>query len=200
MRHPLAAALVLACTATPVLAQGTIEAGMPRADVISTLGAPAAERSSGGATYLFFPSACSPACAANDLVVLKGGRVSDAIFVTPSRRYSPSRAPAVAEGSTLAAVADRADLRRGGLVLSNRPAGLEPAPAPVPIAYAETAALTPARQDEDLAEPGALYPPFGDPLLHEARPLRVRTFVLPGTFEYAEPREYRDLSPGRGSW
>jgi len=200
MRHPLAAALVFICSATPLLAQGSVEAGMSRAEVIARLGPPAAERSSGEDTYLFYQSACAPSCAANDLVVLRGGLVADAIFAAPSRGSSTRRAGAAGiEGSTLAEVADRAELRSGGIVLGVAPARLDPAPAPASRPYVEPGSLDAAPQEEDLAEPGALYPPFGDPLLHEATPLRVRTYVLPGTFEYAEPRQYRNLSPGPGS-
>jgi hypothetical protein len=101
MRWPLIASLALIATAAQVAAQAaaTIAAGMPRDAVVARLGAPAAERASGGATYLFYASVCEPACAVNDLVVLRGGRVADAIFGSPERRVE--RPPVVAVRASL---------------------------------------------------------------------------------------------------
>jgi hypothetical protein len=208
MRRSLIPGVLLACAAaTPLAAQETITAGMSRHEVVALLGDPAAERRSGDATFLFYASRCEPTCAANDLVVMRDGRVADAILVSPGRRYSTRGTATPPDGDAgehgdpaLADAADRADLRRGGLVLADESRGLDPLPPPTVVRFRPAATLDGAAQEIDLAEPGALYPPFGDPLLHEARPLRVRTYVLPGTFEYAEPRRYRDLSPGSGSW
>jgi len=212
MRWPLTASLVLIATAAPAAAQGpaaTVAAGMPRDVVVARLGAPVAERTSGNATYLFYASVCEPACPVNDLVVLRGGRVADAIFVSPGRRYvvardsgaaarpSPAPSPAPSHGaSALKAAADRAGLRRGGLVLGERAASELVVAGDAAIAPRAPRSAPAAERRAYPDDAGPLYPPFGDPLLNEPPPLRVRRFVLPGTFRYAEPRRNRDYSPG----
>jgi hypothetical protein len=83
--------LALVLVAAPLNAQGaskTIAPGMSRANVIAVLGEPATVRSAAEFTYLFYQNSCGKECGMNDLVVLRGDSVVDAIFRSPSRHYS----------------------------------------------------------------------------------------------------------------
>lgn len=113
--------LVLIATAVGVAEaqQGaaTIDPGMSKSQVVERLGAPAAERSRGEHTYLFFRNGCERQCGMADLVTLHADTVVDAIFRSPERHYSglsssptprtPERAR-VAQGSAPLAVPVRA--------------------------------------------------------------------------------------------
>ena len=84
----------------------TISPGMSRAKVVAALGAPSTERAVAEFRYLFYRNSCGKACGMNDLVVLRNDAVVDAIFRSPSRRYtgtSSSPAPISAKDA-----ADRA--------------------------------------------------------------------------------------------
>jgi outer membrane protein assembly factor BamE (lipoprotein component of BamABCDE complex) len=90
MRHGLFAFLSLACTSL-LSAQGgtgTISPGMSRAKVVAALGTPATERTVAEFRYLFYVNSCGKQCGMNDLVILHGDSVVDAIFRSPSRRYT----------------------------------------------------------------------------------------------------------------
>jgi hypothetical protein len=83
--------LALVLVAAPLNGQGaskTIAPGMSRANVIAVLGEPATVRSAAEFTYLFYQNSCGKECGMNDLVVLRGDSVVDAIFRSPSRHYS----------------------------------------------------------------------------------------------------------------
>ena len=89
MRHLFV--LVLMFTAAPLLAQSatrTISPGMKKSQVIAALGQPATARAVGEDTYLFYTNACGRKCGMNDLVILHADSVTDAIFRSPSRRYT----------------------------------------------------------------------------------------------------------------
>lgn len=74
--------------ALPLSAQVVIDPGMPKAQVVARLGAPAIERSTGDATFLFFKNGCERTCGMNDVVVLDKGVVVDAVLRSAQRRYS----------------------------------------------------------------------------------------------------------------
>lgn len=89
MRRFIAAALL--CLPTVLVAQQTeriISPGMTRAQVIAALGAPSTQRTASEYVYMFYPNACGRACGMNDLVILKGDSVADAIFRSPNRHYT----------------------------------------------------------------------------------------------------------------
>lgn len=86
MRRLLLLSLVIA--ARPVSAQAVIDPGMSKAAVLGRLGAPALERSSGDATYLFYRNNCERTCGMNDVVILDKGVVTDAVLRSTRRRYS----------------------------------------------------------------------------------------------------------------
>ncbi|MDB4876115.1 MAG: hypothetical protein JWM41_2561 [Gemmatimonadetes bacterium] len=76
--------------ASPVAAQqpATIDPGMTRAQVVARLGEPLSSRAFDGFTYLLYKNGCEKKCGMNDLVVLDSGKVVDAVFRAPGRRYT----------------------------------------------------------------------------------------------------------------
>ena len=77
----------------------SIDPGMTQAQVAERLGAPAAIRTSGNFTYLFYKNACVKACGMDDVVILESDGVIDAMFRSPARQYtgvssSPQALPA----------------------------------------------------------------------------------------------------------
>ncbi len=89
MRHSLAFALLL--IAAPLAAQRaarTIAPGMTKTQVVTALGQPATARTVSDYTYMFYTNTCGRRCGMNDLVVLHGDSVVDAIFRSPNRHYS----------------------------------------------------------------------------------------------------------------
>ncbi len=61
---------------------------MTKAQVTAALGQPATLRTVSEFTYMFYQNSCGRRCGMNDLVILQGDSVVDAIFRSPSRRYS----------------------------------------------------------------------------------------------------------------
>ncbi|HUF27250.1 MAG TPA: hypothetical protein VMM18_09760 [Gemmatimonadaceae bacterium] len=91
MRRTIVSLVLLAALAPAALAQmgvATVDPGMSKAEVIQALGSPAAERSAGDFTYLFFQNGCERECGMSDLVTLERDSVVDAIFRASWRRYS----------------------------------------------------------------------------------------------------------------
>lgn len=85
----LFALLAFALIAAPAAAQtATVSPGMSRKQVVAALGEPATTRTASEYTYLFYRNECGKACGMNDLVVLHGDSVVDAIFRSPSRHYT----------------------------------------------------------------------------------------------------------------
>jgi len=123
------AAIVVAAPLAAQDAAVVIDPGMTRAEVVDRLGKPLNERKSGEHTYLFYRNGCEKTCGMNDLVVLDDGKVSDAIFRSPARRYSgtssspvsvkPGRSKSTEGGDAGVAAVRRA--KRGGIVIA-RPA------------------------------------------------------------------------------
>jgi hypothetical protein len=66
----------------------TVAPGMTRRQVVAALGEPATARTASEYSYLFYPNACGRACGMNDLVILRGDSVVDAIFRSPERHYT----------------------------------------------------------------------------------------------------------------
>ncbi len=88
MRIPtLLLAAVLAFVPAAARAQ-SIDPGFTRAQVEARLGKPAAERTIGDFTYLFYNNGCEVTCGQHDIVTLKSGKVSDAIFRGTARSYT----------------------------------------------------------------------------------------------------------------
>jgi len=91
MRSFTVVCVLLAAGATAAHAQAglaTVDPGMTKAQVVEALGAPAAERSRGSYTYLFYQNGCERECGMADLVTLESDTVIDAIFRAPHRRYA----------------------------------------------------------------------------------------------------------------
>jgi hypothetical protein len=66
----------------------TVSPGMTRSQVVAALGEPSTARTASEYSYLFYPNACGRACGMNDLVILRGDSVVDAIFRSPDRHYT----------------------------------------------------------------------------------------------------------------
>lgn len=126
--------------AAPLAAQdaaATVDPGMTRAEVVNRLGKPLNERKSGDHTYLYYRNGCEKTCGMNDLVILDGDKVTDAIFRSPNRHYSgnSSSPVGVKRGKNAATQGGDAGLavvrkaKRGGIVIA-RPSETE-APATV---------------------------------------------------------------------
>lgn len=89
MRRPLVLALLLLA---PVLSAQqpahTVSPGMTKAQVLAALGTPVTLRTASEFTYIFYKNACGKQCGMNDLVILHGDSVVDAIFRSPDRHYT----------------------------------------------------------------------------------------------------------------
>jgi hypothetical protein len=96
----LAAALIVAKTTAAHAQVATIDPGMTETQVVTKLGRPLSTRSFQSFTYLFYRNGCEKRCGMQDIVTLDSGKVIDAVFRSPSRRYSgtsssPRAIPAV---------------------------------------------------------------------------------------------------------
>jgi outer membrane protein assembly factor BamE (lipoprotein component of BamABCDE complex) len=80
--------MALAAGAVRPAAAQSIDPGMTKAQVIERLGYPAAERTSGAFTYLFYQNGRERAVGMSDLVTLQNNAVVDAIFRSPERQYT----------------------------------------------------------------------------------------------------------------
>jgi outer membrane protein assembly factor BamE (lipoprotein component of BamABCDE complex) len=82
--------LLIAVAATGVqrAAAQSIDPGMTKAQVIERLGYPAAERTSGAFTYLFYQNGRERTVGMSDLVTLQNNAVIDAIFRSSERQYT----------------------------------------------------------------------------------------------------------------
>src|SRR5437764_11105130 len=97
----IAASALAALLAWPLRGQTTvtIDSGMTQDSVIKRLGPPLSIRTYGSHTYLSYANGCEKNCGMTDIVTLDSGRVVDAIFRSPERRYagkssSPQMIPA----------------------------------------------------------------------------------------------------------
>jgi hypothetical protein len=77
---------------------------MTAEQVTAAWGAPTSTRTKGDFTYLNYPSTCMPACGTQDVVILQGGKVVDAIARSNDHPYDgPSSITGKAPGFTDAA-------------------------------------------------------------------------------------------------
>ena len=89
MRMLIRASLVLTfVAAAPVHAQVAIDPGMTHEQVVAKLGQPLSSRSFESFTYMLYRNGCEKTCGMNDLVVLDSGKVVDAVFRDPKRKYT----------------------------------------------------------------------------------------------------------------
>ncbi len=107
---PLTLTLALVLAVAPAAAQtasspASIDPGMTREAVIARFGAPSGERSRGEHHYLFFANGRERTVGTADVVILRDGRVVDAVLRHPDRRYSGT-------SSSPAAITAREALRR----------------------------------------------------------------------------------------
>ena len=132
-------AIIALFAASHSLAAQEIAPGFTRAQVEARLGAPAAVRAVGDYTYLFYQNGCEIKCGQHDLVVLKDGKVADAMFRSARRHYmGQSSAPAgKPHGPT------------------ERTTPIEPAPPALPAASLAPATASSAAPPAEAAPPRA---------------------------------------------
>jgi len=100
----LLTSLLLTAAATVVQAETPVRPGMSAEQVTAAWGAPTSTRTKGEFTYLNYPSSCMPACGTQDVVILQGGKVVDAIARSSNHPYDgPSSLTGKAPGFTDAA-------------------------------------------------------------------------------------------------
>jgi hypothetical protein len=100
----LLTSLLLTAAATAARAQTPVRPGMTAEQVTAAWGAPTSTRTKGDFTYLNYPSSCMPACGTQDVVILQGGKVVDAIARSSNHPYDgPSSLTGKAPGFTDAA-------------------------------------------------------------------------------------------------
>jgi hypothetical protein len=100
----LLTSLLLTAAATAAHAQTPVRPGMTAEQVTAAWGAPTSTRTKGDFTYLNYPSSCMPACGTQDVVILQGGKVVDAIARSSNHPYDgPSSLTGKAPGFTDAA-------------------------------------------------------------------------------------------------
>lgn len=118
--------LYLPCVllATSLGAQTVINPGMTRADVITALGNPLAERTSGTQTFLFYKNGVEKRAGMNDLVVLEADKVVDAVFRAPNRTYSGNSSSPV----EVTAAAARAEGRKARTIRDSSSSAAPAAP------------------------------------------------------------------------
>lgn len=102
IRAPLVvAAILVAGSATTARAQSAVMPGRTAEEVTAAWGAPTATRTRGDYTYMSYPSSCMPACGTQDVVILQGGKVVDAIARSSNHPYEgPSSVSGKAPGFT----------------------------------------------------------------------------------------------------
>ncbi|MGH7617216.1 MAG: hypothetical protein ACREPM_08320 [Gemmatimonadaceae bacterium] len=165
----LMTALLMAGAAVSLGAQGvTIDPGMSREQVMAKLGEPLSARTYDGHTYLLYKNGCEKTCGMNDLVVLDSGKVVDAVFRAPDRKYSGT--------SSSPRMISQAEARRGNgggapLALPSRepkapsraPAKTT-APAPTKSAPVKPAPVKPApAKPAPATKPPTIPPPKTNP-------------------------------------
>ena len=112
---------IFAAAAAPLSAQAVIDPGMTRDQVVAKLGTPATERRSGAFTYLFYSNGTERTVGMNDLVLLEGNKVVDAVFRSSARRYSGT-------SSSPVAISPEAARRQGALAPAGGVSAKDPAP------------------------------------------------------------------------
>lgn len=104
MRKLTFVALLAAAFAGHAQAQAaSIDPGMTKEQVIARLGKPTSEHSSSTATYLYYSNGQEKKVGMSDMVALENGKVVDAVFRSPSRRYSGKSSSPVAISEEAAA-------------------------------------------------------------------------------------------------
>jgi hypothetical protein len=90
MRAIIGVLCISAVTASALAAQttATVDPGMTHEQVVAALGTPLSARSYQSFTYMLYRNGCEKKCGMNDLVVLDSGKVVDAVFRAPTRKYS----------------------------------------------------------------------------------------------------------------
>ena len=121
--------LLFVSAAFPLGAQGTIDPGMSKAQVVAKLGKPASEHSAGTQTFLYYRNGQEKKMGMSDMVALEDDKVVDAVFRAPERKYS-------GKSSSPAPISAEAAIVKGGGHPSAKPMKIPPAKTAAPPAKA----------------------------------------------------------------
>jgi outer membrane protein assembly factor BamE (lipoprotein component of BamABCDE complex) len=125
MRRISIVALLIIAAAGSASAQSSIDPGMSHDQVVSKLGKPSSEHSSGNKTYLYYPNGQEKKMGMSDMVALEDGKVVDAVFRSPSRKYT-------GKSSSPAPVSEEAAIVKGGGKPTSKPMKMPAPPAKAP--------------------------------------------------------------------
>ena len=104
---------------------GSIDPGMNHDLVIARLGKPSSEHSNGTKTYMYYPNGQEKKMGMSDMVALEDGKVVDAVFRSPSRKYT-------GQSSSPRPVSEEAAIEKGGGKPSSKPMKMPAPPAKTP--------------------------------------------------------------------
>jgi hypothetical protein len=160
MRGSLVVVLMLA--AAPLAAQQgahTVSPGMTRVQVTTALGAAATVRTVSDYTYMFYQNSCGKRCGMNDLVILHGDSVVDAIFRSPNRHYTgTSSSPAPIPPS----VAAKQNPSSPGQPLKIKPGPANDTRPSIPV-NRQTVTPAPGSKPAPASKPATTKPPTTKP-------------------------------------
>jgi outer membrane protein assembly factor BamE (lipoprotein component of BamABCDE complex) len=154
--------LLLVAAAGSASAQSSIDPGMTKDQVVAKLGKPASEHTTGTSTYLYYANGQEKKVGMSDMVVFEDGKVVDAVFRSPSRKYSgksssPAPIPtdvAIAKGNGGKMPEKHAEPMK--MPAATKKAATPPAKAPETKKGAPPAAKTP--ETKKTAPPAAKVP------------------------------------------
>lgn len=191
MQRGLVVAGLLFSLASGAAAQSprTIDPGMTQAQVIERLGQPAAVRTTGASTYMFFKNGCVKVCGMDDVVILEGDRVVDAIFRSPQRQYSGQ------SSSPRAVSAAEAAHARHGVIQAGAPVSSDTSTSAPSASGTSPAAAAPSE-----AAPAAPPPPPVPVARPNLAPTHASDSVVTGTLriKVKSERTAPDRQPARG--
>jgi hypothetical protein len=170
----LLALLLVSASASAQSTEGTIDPGMTKQQVIERLGKPATVRTFQGTTYLLYSNSCGKSCGMQDLVVLDGDAVVDAVFRSPNRHYTGTSSSPVAtkpnarsaHGATLAMPAPEpgaAEIVTPGTPARAPADSAHTSTSTVPADSARTPTSRPPADSAMTPTSAAPLPPYGKP-------------------------------------
>ncbi len=148
MRRIAFVALLIVAVAGSASAQGSIDPGMSHDQVIGRLGKPSSEHTSGNKTYLYYPNGQEKKMGMSDMVALEDGKVVDAVFRSPSRKYT-------GQSSSPRPISEEAAIVKGGGKPSTKPMKMPPPPVKAPAKAPAKAAPPTKRAPEPMKKADA---------------------------------------------
>lgn len=175
-------------------AEGTIDPGMTRAQVIEKLGKPSTIRNYQGSTYLMYPNKCGKSCGMQDIVILDHDVVVDAVFRSPNRHYTGT------SSSPEATKANSRTQRNASLAVPEAEptavptAALKVAPSPPPVPADSTKTLT-SHPPADSSMTSTSRPPVDSVSTPTSRPPVDPTAPTPASTQAPYGKPPKDAPP-----